>query len=57
MGVAFAEPFGARVHALLEDHDELDRLMADGAARARAQASRVVQRAYDNVGFVPLVAR
>jgi tryptophanyl-tRNA synthetase len=53
--IAFAEPYRARVAELLDDHAELDRLMAQGAARARAQAAPVVERAYANVGFVPLV--
>jgi tryptophanyl-tRNA synthetase len=53
---AFAEPFAARVQELLLDHAELERLMAEGAARARAQAAPVVERAYRNVGFVPSAA-
>ena len=52
--IAFAEPFAARVASLLADPAELDRSMADGAARARAQAAPVVARAYDRIGLVPL---
>ncbi len=51
---AFAGPYAARVAELMQDRAELDRLMADGAARARAQAAPVAERAYDNVGLVPL---
>jgi len=52
--VAFAEPYAARVQELLADTAELDRLMADGAARARAQAAPVLELASRNVGLVPL---
>ena len=52
--VAFAEPFAERTRQLLDDVAELDRLMAAGAERARAEASAVTRRAYDAVGFVPL---
>lgn len=50
--VAFAEPFAARTAALLDDRAELDRLMVDGAARARAVAGPITAAAYDAVGFV-----
>jgi tryptophanyl-tRNA synthetase len=52
--LAFSEPFKARVDELMADHAELDRLMAQGAARARAQTAAVVEQAYQAVGFVPL---
>jgi tryptophanyl-tRNA synthetase len=52
--LAFSEPFKARVEDLMADHAELDRLMAQGAARARAQTAAVVEHAYQAVGFVPL---
>jgi len=47
------EPFRDRVHALLASGTELDDLLADGADRARRQASGVLARVYDRVGFVP----
>ena len=50
--VAFVEPYAARVEELTGDPAELDRLMADGAARARAVAAPIVERAYTNMGFV-----
>ncbi len=51
--VAFAEPFAARTKALLDDPAELDRLLAAGAAKARAVASQTLADAYDRVGFLP----
>ncbi len=53
--VAFAEPFAARTRELLADPAELDRLLAAGAGRAREQAARTVQLAYERVGFLPEV--
>jgi len=46
-------PFRNRVHELLADPAELDRLLADGADRARAVASDTLARVYDRVGFLP----
>ncbi len=51
--VAFAEPFAKRTRELLDDPAELDRLLAAGAERARAMASRTVEQAYERVGFLP----
>ena len=51
--LAFAEPFQTRVHELLDDAAELDRLMAAGADRARDVAAATVAAVYERVGFVP----
>ena len=50
--VAFVEPFQARVAELLEDPAELDRQMAEGAARAREVAAATLADVYANLGFV-----
>jgi tryptophanyl-tRNA synthetase len=46
------EPIRARTRELLDDPAELERVLADGAARAREVASRTVADAYDKVGFL-----
>ncbi len=46
-------PFRDRVLELVEDTGELDRVLADGAARASAVASRTLRDVYDRVGFLP----
>jgi tryptophanyl-tRNA synthetase len=51
--VAFAEPFAERVHELVADPDALDDVLADGAARARAEAESLLSLVYDRVGFLP----
>ncbi|MEO7259930.1 MAG: tryptophan--tRNA ligase [Jatrophihabitantaceae bacterium] len=53
--IAFAQPFAARTRELLADPAELDRILAKGAARARALASVTVTKAYSKVGFLPAV--
>jgi tryptophanyl-tRNA synthetase len=55
--VALAEPFAARTAELLADPAELDRLMAQGADRAREVASSTLAAAYSAMGFVPAAAR
>jgi tryptophanyl-tRNA synthetase len=45
-------PFQRRVHELLDDPAELDRLLARGADKARAVAAPTLRRAYDSVGFL-----
>jgi tryptophanyl-tRNA synthetase len=50
--VAFAEPFAARVRELGDDPAELRRLMASGAAKARATAATTLATAYDRLGLV-----
>jgi tryptophanyl-tRNA synthetase len=51
--LVFAEPFAARVHELIADSDTLDDVLADGAARARAQAGPLLNLVFDRVGFLP----
>jgi tryptophanyl-tRNA synthetase len=46
-------PYRERTLALLADPAELDRILAEGAERARDVASRTLARAYDSVGFLP----
>lgn len=55
--VAFAEPFAKRVRELLDDRAELDRILAEGAARARAVAEATVAEVYEKVGFVAASGR
>jgi tryptophanyl-tRNA synthetase len=50
--VAFVEPFAKRTNDLLADPAELDRILADGAERARAVASVTLDTAYERVGFL-----
>jgi tryptophanyl-tRNA synthetase len=52
--VAFAEPFRAEVEQWLADPDRLDDVLADGARRAREQASARLAAVYDKVGLLPL---
>jgi tryptophanyl-tRNA synthetase len=51
--VETATPFRDRTLALLEDRAELDRILADGAERAREVAGATLARVYDRVGFLP----
>ena len=46
-------PYRDRTLALLADPSELDRILAEGAERARAVASTTLARVYDRVGFLP----
>ena len=46
-------PFRKRTLELLDDPAELDRLLAEGADRARAISSRTLGRVYERVGFLP----
>jgi tryptophanyl-tRNA synthetase len=55
--VEFARPFAARTAELLDDPAELDRILADGAAKARAVAGPTLRSAYANVGFLAPAAR
>jgi tryptophanyl-tRNA synthetase len=48
----FVTPVRARAQELLNDPAELERILADGAARAREVARRTVRAAYDRVGFL-----
>jgi tryptophanyl-tRNA synthetase len=49
----FVEAFGSRTRELLDDRGELDRVLADGAARAREVAAATLATVYDRSGFVP----
>jgi tryptophanyl-tRNA synthetase len=49
----FVTPVRARTQELLDDPAELERVLADGAARAREVAGRTVADVYDRVGFLP----
>jgi len=51
--VAFAEPFAARTHELLNDRAELARMMAVGAKRARSAAAPTLAAAYEAMGLLP----
>ena len=51
--VETASPYRDRTLALLADPAELDRLLAEGAERARDVASSTLARVYDRVGFLP----
>ncbi len=46
-------PFRERTLELLADPAELDRILAEGADRARGVASTTLARVYDRVGFLP----
>ncbi|EKE43857.1 tryptophanyl-tRNA synthetase [Oceaniovalibus guishaninsula JLT2003] len=45
-------PISAEMRRLMQDADEIDRLLARGAERARAIAAPVLRRTYDIVGMV-----
>jgi tryptophanyl-tRNA synthetase len=51
--VETATPYRDRTLALLADPAELDRILAEGAERARDVASVTLARVYDRVGFLP----
>jgi tryptophanyl-tRNA synthetase len=51
--VDFVTPFRDRTHELLEDTAYLDRVLADGAGRAREVAARTLADVYERVGLVP----
>ncbi|MGW5242056.1 tryptophan--tRNA ligase [Monashia sp. NPDC004114] len=50
-------PFRDRTLELMTDPAELDRILADGAARAREVAEATVRRVYDKVGLLPRLGR
>jgi tryptophanyl-tRNA synthetase len=52
--VGFAAPYSARVAELVGDPAELQRLMRDGAAKARAVAAGTVATVYERLGLVDL---
>ena len=51
--VDLATPYRDRTLELLADPAELDRILAEGAERARDVASTTLARVYDRVGFLP----
>jgi tryptophanyl-tRNA synthetase len=51
--VEFVTPFRTRTLELLDDRAYLDRVLADGAAKAHAVAARTLADVYERVGFVP----
>ena len=55
--LAYAEPFQAKVHALLNDPAELEQVMAKGAEKASAAAEQTLRAVYSAVGFVPAKGR
>lgn len=50
--VELLRPIRERYHELAEDPGEVERLLADGADKARAQAGPVLDRAYEAMGFL-----
>ena len=50
--VAFAEPFAARVSELVADPAQLQRIMSDGADKARHVAAATVATVYERLGLV-----
>jgi hypothetical protein len=53
----FVTPVRLRTQELMGDRAELERILADGAARAREVAARTVADVYDKVGFLAPGAR
>lgn len=51
--VAFLEPFQERAHTYLADPAQLDKVLADGAERARDIARPVLNRIFDRFGLLP----
>ncbi len=49
---AFVEPYQRRVWELLDNPDLLDKIVADGAERARSLAGPTLQSVYERVGFL-----
>ena len=46
-------PLRERTRELLEDRTELERILAEGAERARGVAEATLRDVYDRVGFLP----
>jgi tryptophanyl-tRNA synthetase len=55
--VAFLEPFQERARTYLSDPGQLDKVLDEGAERARAIARPVLDRVYDRFGLLPRGAR
>ena len=54
---AFTTPLRARYDELMADRGELERILADGADRARGVASRTLEQVYERVGFLRSASR
>jgi len=52
LAVAKLAPLNAEMRRLTSDPAEIDRILADGAERARAIASPILDEVYDRVGFI-----
>ena len=52
----FVGPYGERTRELLDDRAELDRILAEGAAKAREVATPTLELVYERSGFVPAAA-
>jgi tryptophanyl-tRNA synthetase len=52
LAVAHLAPITERMNALMADPAEIDRILGDGAERAAAIATPILEAAYDIVGFV-----
>lgn len=50
--LSFVEPYQGKVESYLSDPAELERLMRDGAQRARGIAAKTLADVYDKLGFV-----
>jgi len=51
--VDFVKPIQERTRMYVEDPSHLDKVLADGADKARAVASVTLAEAYKNIGFLP----
>ena len=51
--ISLIEPIRKRATELLENTDELDRLLASGSARANELAEATLASVYDKIGFIP----
>ena len=51
--ISVIEPIRARATELLENTDELDRLLASGSARANELAEATLASVYDKIGLIP----
>ncbi|MDO6709633.1 tryptophan--tRNA ligase [Aliiglaciecola sp. 2_MG-2023] len=51
--VALLEPIQAKFHEIRSDQDYLNTVMRDGAEKASARASVMIQKVYQAVGFIP----
>ena len=54
--VDFVTPLRDRTNELMADPAELDRLLAQGAERAREIASATLGQVYDRMGFLPALS-